>query len=352
MRVLFRYPGFPLEGMKNFTGHASKWAWWCIYDCLVELGHEVLSINWNYTLTAIKYINDNGRRAKFDAVFSIQHLDGIEDVMDEDTIKIVRLTAADRHFHNGMVRRRYAAVNGRRGADLQLRRLLEKYSSIADADHILLNGNEWTRSTYPERIRDRIVTMDTCAANATETPLRDFIPENRSFMFHAGSGAVHKGLDLVLEAFSKHPEWNLHITCNLRGEPDFLKEYEYELGLPNIHYHGWTVVASKKFQDILSECYAFILPSCSEGQSPAVATCLTLGLYPIISRYTGIDLPEGCGTYLNGLTTLDIEEAIQSLPDDDELLRQVAILQADAQVRYSREVFRNTMMGYLKGWLK
>lgn len=77
----------------------------------------------------------------------------------------------------------------------------------------------------------------------------------------------------------------------------------------------------------------------------------TLGLYPIISRYTGIDLPEGCGTYLDGLTVEDVENAIMNMPNDDELLRQVGIMQSDALVRYSRETFRKTMTGYLKEWL-
>ena len=181
--------------------------------------------------------------------------------------------------------------------------------------------------------------------------MRDYIPEERAFLFHAGSGAVHKGLDLVIEAFARHPELTLHITGNYRHEPDFIDEYRAELELPNIHYHGWVVVASERFEEILSQCVAFVLPTCSEGQSPAAATCMALGLYPILSIYAGHDLPDGCGIRLSELTVDEVEEAILSLPDDDELLRQVSIIQPYALDRYSRDTFKNQMIHYLKEWL-
>jgi len=346
-RVLFRYTGIPLiKEFGNFTGHAGKWCWWCIADILKELGHEIVPLNWNNELQPGQGI--------FDAIFSIQHLDRLGSVSNESTINIIRLTASNWIHHNLLSLNRVESLNKRRGCDLQVRRLLpvRDNSSFDIADHILINGNERSKGTYPKRYWGKITTMNTCAANAgKDITLRDFIPEQREFLYHAGSGAIHKGLDLVLEAFARHPEWTLHITSNLRGEQDFLKEFKPELDLPNIHYHGWVVVQSRHFQFLLKRIHCFILPSCSEGQSPAVATCLTLGLYPIISRYTGIDLPEGCGIYLDELTIDAVEQAVLNLPDDKELLRQVSVLQQDALVKYSRETFRDTMTGYLREWL-
>lgn len=348
MKILFRYTGFPLgEHMRTWPGHAAKWCWWCIYDCLVELGHEVVPMNWN---------DEQPPPGPFDAVFSIQHLEGLEDVAGPETIKIIRTTMMDRFHHNDYIMRRVAETNARRASELIERRLLplftDPYWSFDQADHLLILGNDVVRSTYPSEYRDRMVLHNTCAFNKPgEIVMRDYIPEQRAFLYHAGSGAVHKGLDLVLEAFADLPDLTLHVTGNYRAEEDFLAEYAKELALPNIHFHGWVVVQSKQFKDILNACYAFILPTCSEGQSPAVATCLSLGLYPIISKWTGHDLPEGCGTILPDLTVDAVKEAILSLPGDDELLRQVSIMQAEALVKYSGETFRNTMMRHLKEWL-
>lgn len=349
MNILFRYTGIPLDpSFESFTGHAGKWCWWAIAQSIKELGHVITPLNWSDDFTPSQV---------YDAIFSIQHLHGLEGAYNADTVKIFRLTMCDAFYHNRTIKARVNAVNARRNANLQYRRLLPEYvnhyRSYDLADAIFLNGNDHNRWTYPDRYWRKIIPMNTCAANVVYPEMRKHIPRQRAFLYHAGAGAIHKGLDLVLEAFARHPEWRLHITSNLRGEPDFMKEFAYEFSLPNITYYGWTVVQSSQFQRILSECYAFVLPTCSEGQSPAVATCLTLGLYPVISRFTGIDLPDGCGLFIEELTVDCVEEMIQKLIDtsDKEVLRQVSILQSDAIVKYGREKFRETMKGYLKEFL-
>jgi len=77
---------------------------------------------------------------------------------------------------------------------------------------------------------------------------------------------------------------------------------------------------------------------------------LTLGLYPVISRYSGIDLLDGCGLYLDELTVEDVESKVQYVMNmtDAELLEQVQQLHRDALWRYSRERFRETMTGLIK----
>ena len=346
MKVLFRYTGFPLSPrMAHFTGHAGKWCWWCIYDILKGLGHDVTPHDWNLPVPNEKY----------DAVFSIQHLQGIEPACTPDTIKIMRLTMADPVYHNHMMDQRVEIVSYRKNAKLVVRRKLQlhhdHYKSIEQADYVIMNGNDYNRRTYPEHLRHKIHLANTAAANIKDKPdMRTFIPKARHFLWHAGSGAIHKGLDLCLEVFAKHPEWTLHITGNLKHEPDFIRAYDKELNLPNVLYHGWMLVADRKFKMMLENVFAFINPTCSEGQSPAVATCLSLGLYPIISRYTGVDLPEGCGLFIEELTIDCVEEMVGKAMamSNKELLRQVQITQADALEKYSREKFRETMAYHIK----
>jgi glycosyltransferase involved in cell wall biosynthesis len=336
--------------MASWTGHGSKWAWWCIYDILEGLGHRITLSDWR--------LDPPGKN--YDAVFCIQHLMGLDEAVNDDTIQMVRLTMADPFYHNKIVNERTEAVNKRRGTHFEPMRLLNMdhnhYWSIEQANAVFLNGNEWTKSTYPAEYHDKIKTVDNAAGNINrKVEMRTEIPKARHWLWHAGSGAIHKGLDLCLEAFAKHPEWTLHITGNLRNEPEFLAEYNRELNLPNIQYHGWLLVDSPKFQSIVDQCVGFILPTCSEGQSPAAATCLTLGLYPIISRQSGIDLPEEdeipyAGVYLRELTVREVETKVALVMDlaDEILLDDIRACQSDAMTRYSREAFRDRMTGLLK----
>jgi len=350
MKVLFRYTGIPLNPeFEHFAGHSGKWCWWAIGNAILNLGHDMIPLDWNKPFIG---------QETFDGIFSIQHLHGLKNAYDENTTKIIRLTMSDPYYHNEMVKKRTASINKRKGSNFAPARLLDDfpdyYDDYALADAIFLNGNDYVRRTYPEKYWSKIIPMNTCAANIKYVEPVTSLPDRKEFLYHAGGGAVHKGLDLVIDAFVRHPEWRLHITSNLKPETGFLAAYQKELNLPNITYYGWMVVQDVFFQQLLKRVYAFILPTCSEGQSPAVATCLTLGLYPIISRYTGIDLPENCGIYIDDLTVDDVEEAVLKLiaMKDAEVLRQIKVCQSDALVKYSRETFVETVTGYLKEYLK
>ena len=291
----------------------------------------------------------------YDMVYSMQDLHGMKSTIGPDTITLVRLTSAAPTFNNANVIRRTKAVNTRRKSSIDARRLMRihenHYHWLDIADKIYLNGNDFIRDTFPEHIKDRIISMDNIAGNLNgKVSLRKHIPEKRAFLWHAGSGAIHKGLDLCLEVFARHPNWELYITGDFKREGDFLRAYEKELRLPNIHNHGWLVVSSDRFRKIVSDCIAFILPTCAESQSSAAVTCLSLGLYPIISRESGVDLPENCGLYLDSLTIADVEEKIEQLlsMNDADILEQISVIQQDALVRYSRERFRKVMTEHIE----
>jgi glycosyltransferase involved in cell wall biosynthesis len=117
----------------------------------------------------------------------------------------------------------------------------------------------------------------------------------------------------------------------------------------NIHYHGYLLPSSKKFQALLKDVFCFIAPSCSEGISPSVATCLQSGLYPIISHDTGIVLPGKCGLYIEELSTTEIEKLVLTViaMKDFEIIHQVQMTQTDALHRFSRSVFQQQMEKFI-----
>src|SRR3989344_1501267 len=88
----------------------------------------------------------------------------------------------------------------------------------------------------------------------------------------------------------------LNIVGLIDQEPDFLKIYRRELlETPNIHWHGYLNPGSEQFNALVKRCFAFIAPTATESISTAVATLLQVGLYPLLSADTGVDLPIGAG---------------------------------------------------------
>ena len=337
--------------MRYFKGHASKWTRWCIWDIFKEMGFEMHKHDWRYELKADV--------EPFDVVFGVQHLHNVKKAIGPETLKMIRTTTMEADAHNRASKARVDEVNSRRNAKLEYRRLLEpgKYiiDDIRQADYVVANGNNVIKSAFPAEVQERMHMIDVTRAYLDEDPeYRTVVPKEREWLWHFGSGAIHKGLDLCLEAFARHPEWTLNVTGNLSDEPDFMAEFEKELHLPNISYHGWVQVNSSRFKWIVDRCVGFIGASCSEGQSPAVATCLTFGLYPVISKWTGITLPDFCGIYLDELTIEDVEEKVGKVMNmsDDVILEEVQRIQVDAAYRYSQERFREVMKGHIERALK
>ena len=87
----------------------------------------------------------------------------------------------------------------------------------------------------------------------------------KNFVWMGGGGAVLKGLDITLEAFSKMPEFNLHVLGPASVEKDFIKEYKKELEeTPNINYYGRVDVTGEKFKNIIDKFQANFLLSAFE----------------------------------------------------------------------------------------
>jgi glycosyltransferase involved in cell wall biosynthesis len=226
------------------------------------------------------------------------------------------------------------------------------YLSLEAADACSLLGNERTRETYPEKYwhKMELVTVSASEVGKQAKKMRESVPPKREFLWFFGSGAVHKGLDLLLEVFARHPELQLHVVGAIAPEEDFYELYKEELtATKNIHNHGYLFPSSAEFQGLLKDVFCFVAPTCSEGISPSVVTCLQLGLYPVISLDTGVTLPDGCGLYIESLTIDEVEKHVLAAMElkDDEIIHQVQKTQADALARFSRSAFKSQMEGFI-----
>ncbi len=276
----------------------------------------------------------------------------LRDLMSADTVRIGLLTGSAPSFLDRREAERIAAMLARRPGAYAAKRSggggdAALAEGLAATDHALLIGNAQTLSTYPDSLRSKITPI-----HVTASPMAlikgpgDSVPREREFLWYFGRGAALKGLDLVLEAFARQDVWTLNVVGLILDEPDFIRLYGAELfHHPRIRFHGHLRGNAPEMTRIARRSVAFVAPSASEGMSNACATCMTVGLYPILSRTTGIDLPDGLGIYLEDCSIDEIAAAIGRVHAMDEaaLGRDIARIQTYALDVFGRAAYAREM---------
>ena len=351
-RVLFSYLENPLrwsEDHRGFGGHTNQWESREIVRIFTDLGYKVDAINWNDK----QFVPQQSYNVCFDISTNLQRL---APFLDRRAVKILHRTTSDPFYQNRAELARVSALEIRRQAHYEPKRRISfpdlEHKSMEIADVCSLKGNSHTLRTYPQEFRHKIklLQISGCSLPENLTKDSDFVPRKREFLWFFGSGVVHKGLDLLLEVFSKHSEFTLNIVGKVDREPDFMAIYHHELTeLPNVRMHGPMRTDSRRFQEIINDVFCFIAPSCSEGLSPAVVTCMQIGLYPLISRNTGITLPPDCGRYLDKGNVPEIEDAVTEIfkMTASDLQSEIRRSQSYSLSELSRARFREKMEEFL-----
>ena len=179
------------------------------------------------------------------------------------------------------------------------------------ADWIILHGADFAKSTY----RKENITSINAPVFINKSIIRtdeEWTIAKQNYVWFGVNGAIHKGLDLVIESFAKTKNCNLHICGNLESEIDFLNHYQPIIDANhNITYHGFIDIDSELFERTLKNAAFIIYPSASEGNSPSVITCMANGgLIPIVSKNADINL-EGFGISIKDLTVDSVINSIQ-----------------------------------------
>ncbi|MDP2090204.1 MAG: glycosyltransferase [Candidatus Gracilibacteria bacterium] len=112
-----------------------------------------------------------------------------------------------------------------------------------------------------------------------------------NFIWFGSSGLIHKGLDLLLEIFKEKGDLNLHICGPIDNEKIF-KDYFYSelYETKNIFNYGFVDIHSYKFKSIVNKCAFSIFPSCAEGEPSSIINLMSLGIIPIVTKESGINL--------------------------------------------------------------
>lgn len=269
------------------------------------------------------------------------NLERWEDKLPLGCVKILHATGCHWRVHNKAETDRIAALRQRRNVSIEPRRQVDPSRAAEIADEITVLGNEHTIATYTFAGKP-ITRIPISSAYEFEWPKgKDFGEAKRRFLWLGSHGMVHKGLDLVLEAFAGLPDLHLTVCGRPEKEPDFFKAYEKELTqLPNIRVRGWTDLGSPAFQEIASTHGTIIYPSSCEGGGGAVIHCMHAGLLPVCTSEASVDLC-GFGVAIPELNIAAVAAAarqIAALPSS-ELEARIRSAYDHARQHHTRKTF-------------
>jgi glycosyltransferase involved in cell wall biosynthesis len=313
----------------------------CDWEC-----HQIAEtfLNEGYCVDVINY-NDGAFIPTKEYAFFLdcqQNLERLTPLLNHSCIKILHIIWAHWLFHNTAAHQRCLAIQERRGTTLKPQKMLQSNLSIERADYGITTGNNFTINTYAYA-RKPIYRTHVAPNDLYPSPEgKDFEACRKHFLWLGGGGLVHKGLDLVLEAFAEMPDHHLTVCGPMETDEAFRKLYHKELyQTPNIHTLGWVDVRSPEFIELIKTCIGIVCPSCAEGGCGAVVTCLHAGLIPIVSCETSVDVNDDFGLVLKNCTIAEIKEAAQKVSSlaTKELELMARKAWEFARANHTREIF-------------
>ncbi len=273
-------------------------------------------------------------------------------LLPNKTVKIFYAAASYWMYHNRQEKQRLNDLFSRKGLHVIKRRSFVESDDYAlkNSDGIILLGNEACKNTYPISFRNKIFNLPGASyvdKKVINNRKKNFNIAKNNFLFLSGSGNVHKGLDILLDAFRGLTHQHLYICSKL--EDDFVNLYHEDLfKKENIHYIGHIQLYKKKFYELINNCAYVIFPSCSEGSPGSVADCLVQGLIPLVSKTSHITI-DGFGEYIEPCTIENIRTLVERISSHDEswYRERSAYIQQQAAQRFSPELFRQKYKTYL-----
>jgi len=323
----------PGESMPN--SHTQYWDCSQIAKTFLELGYSVDVIDSrNATFIPKKqYSYFIGHRINYERIAGL---------LGGGCIKIAHLDTAHWVFNNYSTYLRKLELQQRKGITIkESHRLIELNLAIEEADYAVTYGNRFAFDTYRYANKPLFrVPMSTCAVFPWQEH-KDYDACRSNFVWFGSGGFVHKGLDVVLEAFADMSESHLYVCGPLQKEKDFIKGYYTELyQTPNIHAVGWVDVEGPEFREIVSKCIGLVYASCSESGGGSVVTCMHAGLIPLVSYESSVDVDDfGIIFKDNSVNTIkNTVHMVSNLPSDQ--LRQMARKAWEcARANYTRDKF-------------
>lgn len=333
-RVLLSYvvdPFLAAAPERISYAHTQDWESWAIGRTWLELGFAVDILHWTN--------RDFLPSTSYDVVIDPRHnLERLAPLAGAGAIKIFHAETAHWRTSDEAQLRRLDELAERRGVRLARTRLVGENRGIEVADCAVVLGNEWTLASY-RPFGKPLYRVPLSNAFTYPSPAgRDFAASRGRCLWFGGVGFVHKGLDLVLEAFAGIEGLALEVAAPLDREPDFAALYARELRrTPNVRALGWIDVGGPELLEVARRNSGMVFPSCSEGGGGSVVTAMHAGLVPLVTREASVDVEPGFGALLADARVETIRGAALDLA-----ARPAAELEAMAVAAWRRANERHT----------
>jgi glycosyltransferase involved in cell wall biosynthesis len=238
---------------------------------------------------------------------------------------------------------RLVALRDRKSSALAPRRQVPCSRSAELAKTITVLGNSYTSDSFAFAGKPTIRIPISSAYEFPWPKGRDYSKAKRRFLWVGSYGMVHKGLDLVLDAFSGMPDLELTVCGRPEKEEDFFRLYEKELtGTPNIRFHGWLDMSSPEFLRLANDHATIIYPSSAEGGAGSVIHCMHAGLLPSCTHEASVDLLD-FGVPIRSGTVDDVKAAAYSIAglNDHDVEARARASWEHARKAHTRALFRD-----------
>lgn len=283
-KVLVSYlPPFNID-YSNYFGHTNRLESAVIIKSFMQRGFSVDVIP---CYTDFYKFQLQGKR--YDVIFGLGKPFEYACQNNQNAIKIIYLTECSPQLSYENESKRLKYFYDRHKKKLKLLRTGKFFNEemIKNSEYGIFFGNSITKKSYLQNYPSLKLQLMSPSGSKN----RDFILNKNSveknFLWFGSFGAVHKGLDILLDVFSLLPETKLFI-CGLSETEKWL--FDRYKNCKNIIDMGFILVQSNDYLSLLDRVSFVIHPSACEGMSTSVLTCMRHGLIPVVTPYCGIDV--------------------------------------------------------------
>lgn len=345
-RILFGYitAAFLKKDISSLVSHVNLWE-------SVEMARIFNRLG--FAVDVIHYSDRRFRPSKrYDILFGESlSFERFTRVFNDSVLRVYYASNYYYSVRNARLQERLEWLKQRRRAKLLPRCFIAPYKSAQLADVIVCIGNEASSSSYLPYNKN-VISLDSSGFDFLKWPEgKDFTSARRCFLWMANRGMVYRGLDLVLEVFKDLPGLKLYICGPVQKEPEFVEVYKKELfQAPNIKTLGWVDIHSQVFDDLTRQCGYIVYPTCGEGESGSIITCMHCGIVPITTKESGIDLKD-FGMTLDNAQIETIRSAVLRASEQpaEKLEESARRAYQEAKQRYTRERFSRNFEFIMRG---
>lgn len=350
-KALLSYIPDAFNSKKLNKKHTNIYTSLILGEILHELGYTVDVVSWLYPL--------KGNYQDYDIILGLgASIDEAFKVKNNSTCIIFFATGCNPFYCNQVTVQRVIDFYNRNGKFLidSSRFVYNDWPFQHEAaDWIIVHGEEFAKKTYRNynisKIKGPVFFNESSQHKSYQ-----WENKRKNYIWFGSAGAIHKGLDLVLDAFLKLMDEDiyLHVCGNIIYENDFYEYYKPFLESKNIIYHGYVDIDSELFNTLMNNCGFVVFPSVSEGNSPSVITCMANGgMIPIVTEGADVEITK-YGIRINDFSVVAVIDAIRQSQKLQlyDIVNQSEQIIIDTHLNHSFVKFKTEFKKQLKNIIK